>query len=702
MQMPIFKLRSDVHVRPQMFGDQLRYVVEDPSASKFYRIGRREYLIASAMNGSRDLEAAINFAKISAPELGWNEQHIDKAVRWLVSSGLLIKAGDKNASIASRKLSQPRSLDPFFFRIPFVPGSVIESVSKRLTWLFSPLATAISAIVVAVAIWLLLSDFQRFSGFSSQLFVPDRTLYWLVAWLLLKTVHELGHSIACIRMGGTIRSAGIGVMFMMPVPFVDLTDSWRLKSRSARILCSISGILVEMVVASMAVIVCYVSDNQAIQFTAAAIATLGTISTLAFNANPLSRFDGYFVVSDLFNRPNLWTDGQASFSQLCRRPIATLADRSKRLMSIYGGLCLLYRTLIVIGFAVATIVTWHGIGVAIVLLALYLWYLVPVLRARAAARLQPKAEATRGRDVRKISFVAAAAFAVGLLCLLPSPFQPASPGYISYVEPVSVRNESPGFVAEIFAYDGEAVEKGQPLARLENANLMLKRDQCASELATSEGRCRMLRAQGRLAELQAEEANARSQREQLAGFDDEVDKLTICAIQTGRFHSRILRQQLGRFLTQGTVLGTIAQSDRFEVRGSIAQSDIVKMRANIGEQVRVSIEGHPAISGKLVIVLPRGSDELENPTLAALYGGPIPVRVVSQNDGKDKLETKSARFTARIQIPQAESIGLRSGQFCTIRLAYQSESIFSVVNRLRLSLWEWLLKDARDIDGHTI
>ena len=186
MQMPIFKLRDDIRLRPQTFGGQLRYVVEDPVSAKFYRIGRREYLIASAMDGKRDLAQVLQFAKASAPELNWSETHTEKAVRWLAGSGLLITDSEKQTAPAGRKINKPRGVDPFFFRIPFIPGSLMESIARRLTWLFSPFIAAASAIVAAVAVLLLMSDFGRFAAFSSELFVPDRWLFWLIAWLLLR------------------------------------------------------------------------------------------------------------------------------------------------------------------------------------------------------------------------------------------------------------------------------------------------------------------------------------------------------------------------------------------------------------------------------------------------------------------------------------------------------------------------------------
>ncbi len=244
-------------------------------------------------------------------------------IAWLARQGLLLTETSEQSQAQAEPSAGPRpvkpmvptqTLDPFFIRLPLLSGQLAERVAKPLMWLISwPAAVALVGLVFAALVCCYWS--QKFWSLNEKLFVEDGRLWWLVAWFVLKCCHELGHAVAAVSTGSRIRSAGLHLIFLAPVPYVDVTDLWRVTNGRQRVLVSAAGMLAEIMVAAIAVIVALGSSNLQIQYLCAAMATLGTITTLAFNGNPLMKFDGYYILSDYLSRPNLWTEAQTAASE---------------------------------------------------------------------------------------------------------------------------------------------------------------------------------------------------------------------------------------------------------------------------------------------------------------------------------------------------------------------------------------------------
>ncbi|GAG26164.1 unnamed protein product, partial [marine sediment metagenome] len=132
------------------------------------------------------------------------------------------------------------------------------------------------------------------------------------SWLLLgavlavtKVLHELGHAYACKRFGGECHEIGILLLVFTPCMYCDVSDSWLLPSKWKRAAIGAAGIYVETVLASLATFFWWHSDPGLFNFVCLQVMFICSVSTLLFNGNPLMRFDGYYIVSDLLEMPNL-------------------------------------------------------------------------------------------------------------------------------------------------------------------------------------------------------------------------------------------------------------------------------------------------------------------------------------------------------------------------------------------------------------
>ena len=127
----------------------------------------------------------------------------------------------------------------------------------------------------------------------------------LIAYPAVKALHELGHAYAIKRWGGEVHEIGLMFLVFMPVPYVDASDSLSFPSKWKRAFVASAGILVEALLAAIAMIVWESAESGMVRAFAFNVMLIGGVSTLFFNGNPLLRFDGYYVLSDIIEIPNL-------------------------------------------------------------------------------------------------------------------------------------------------------------------------------------------------------------------------------------------------------------------------------------------------------------------------------------------------------------------------------------------------------------
>src|SRR5262249_19276082 len=191
---------------------------------------------------------------------------------------------------------------------------IVETLYPFCRWIFAPLTVAFWCLLIASAAGLILLEFgsfrERLPDFST--FFNFRTATWFAfALIVTKALHELGHALTCRHFGGACREFGVLLLLFMLTLFCDVSDAWRLPSRWQRILVSAAGMLVELVLASIATWLWWFSEPGMLNAICLRIMFLCSVSTIVFNANPLLRYDGYYILSDLLDVPNLWFESRA-------------------------------------------------------------------------------------------------------------------------------------------------------------------------------------------------------------------------------------------------------------------------------------------------------------------------------------------------------------------------------------------------------
>ncbi len=687
---PLPALRRDLRFTPHVQKAHVWYAVEDPQTGRFSKLGRDEYLAAIEMDGNRT--AAEVFSRIG--ENGVESKLTVTAIvalsQWLAGVGLL-QLPNRTISNAPKVGSAQIVWDPLNARFPLIKGSWVERIAQALQPLVSPIAVLGVSILAAFALIVLILNWEVYWTRSEKLFVAEGRMWWLAAWLLLKTIHECGHAVTAVRAGCQIRSAGISFIFFAPVPFIDVSDLWSIPNRWQRILVSSGGILFEMTVAAICVFVAISTSHDSLAYFACAVATTGTVTTLIFNANPFVRFDGYFILADLVHRPNLWMDGQAAARNLARRiflPFARSGERNSAVMTAYGLACWFSRVVTMIGFAMWAVLVWQELGILLVAWAGYAWFLAPWWKSNAAARTRlGQPWTTYLWQSRAWASPSALLVVVIVSSIVPSPIQPLIPGMVDFEEPTIVRSQSEGFLDEVHAQELSEVRTGELLAVFRNDQLKFQVDAKRIEVAETRESISVYLAKSEINNAQAEKAKLAALEDQLKQLEQNIANLEVRATADGIVVHSDLSKQIGRFFRPGEPLLVIADPGRLEVKLMAGQAEQDLLSRTVGRQLRLIGLNSQRYSGLVSEVDVRGTDKLDEPALSANYGGPITVKLNHTGDAAKGMVLAAPRFEVTVQVPDAKGRFV-PGQLAWGYLPLSNKTVAGMFHKWLLQKWE--------------
>ena len=273
---------------------------------------------------------------------------------------------------------------------------------------------------------------------SREVFAPSNWIWLLAGWIFLKVAHELAHGTVCTKYGGHVRESGILFVVMAPLAYVDVTSTWQFRSRWQRIYTAAAGMHIELLIASIATLIWSPTDESQLNHVCVNLVLMSSVTTLLFNANPLMKFDGYYILSDLTGIPNLSVAGQKFLRALAQRvflgvPLQRLPNSPGRaaIIRIYAVLAFLWRITITVSLTVAASLLFHGAGIVLAGLAIVMWPLVPTFQLLKYLIFgRPGEQPNRIRFV--LTFGSMVAVITSILMLVPWPGALRSPAIVAY------------------------------------------------------------------------------------------------------------------------------------------------------------------------------------------------------------------------------------------------------------------------------
>lgn len=692
------ELRGELRFRPQGPGSDRHFVIEDPIRNKFFRAGEKECLFLRSLTGRRSVNQVA--AELAAAGTEYTEPELISICQWLIQNNLVNGfphaanlLTHQAANLAKQKLIG--SLNPICFkwRLPN-PDPLIRKIEPYSRWLFSPAVAVVWLIASLVSCWILWTRWEQVQDTSQGILAPHQWLCLLGIWVALKVIHELAHGVACRMFGGEVKEAGVLLLLFTPLAYVDVTSCWRFHCKRQRMIVAAAGMYVELFVAFLGLIAwAQLPSGQCADFCFQVFMT-GSITTLLFNANPLMRFDGYYLLSDALNIPNLYSKGMAWFADRLRgwilgtRPSPAICPAAERLtVACYGILAFVWKLLISVGLIIAASVLFDGLGLILGLIGTLWWIGLPLGKQLQLAFGKQAPAINRVRLT--ISMAAITLFGVLLFTLLRGPAIQSAPAVVQFKNEAILRAESDGFIEQIFVRNGELVASGTKLIQLRNRTLEAELRKLSQLIEEATIQARIYRQDSEIDKAQAEQEKRAGLLKQRREKQRQVDAMTVVAPISGIVFHPDLEHRTGSFAVQGDILVTVADPRQKKVLLSVDQANLKSLQSSIGAEFQLVIPGVPLLKAELARINPRASDRPSHLELCAAYGGPIPVKQVAtkQGEGETGFQLLSPRFTAELELLQTDSDQLYAGQRGRALFRCHSQSLGAF---LFLQIESWL------------
>ncbi|RUT30262.1 hypothetical protein EMQ25_13180 [Arsenicitalea aurantiaca] len=460
--------------------------------------------------------------------------------------GLLLpleRRAEGYAPIAQPGLLMRTLKNPLFARFSFFnPDPLIERLAPLAHLLFSPPALIAWLAMVGFGVYLAIGNWDELFAYGATHALAPGSLVWMaVLFPLVKLLHELGHALACKRWGGEVRDFGTSLLVFMPIPFVDCSDSAFFVRRRQRIAVAAAGMMVEFVLAFGALIVWLVSTDDFVRLIAFNTMVLTSITTIAFNANPLLRFDAYYILSELIGMDNLGTRAQALIGGLSRRiflgdanaPAIMPPPGERIVLLLYGLGSTAYKFFIVFFVVINVFPRFFVFGVVLAAWGAMSMIVLPLAKqARTTADYLKKADgAVR---VKVLTRAAIGLVLLGGLLLVPLPYAVVADGAVRLPPESVLRSGGAGIVTALPRGVAGEVAAGEPLVLLDNPLLHAELNARRAGRVSQERRYEALLASN-MAEAGLLAAELAFAAEDIASAEDAVARLVVAAPATGRF-----------------------------------------------------------------------------------------------------------------------------------------------------------------------
>ena len=468
----ILQLRKDLLFYQREGKPAVQWIVKDPVGFNHFLFSEEEFFLLQLFDGSRTLDQIRKTWQAEFKTRSLSQKQLLKTVHRLLADNLLStdqfgygkRLREHRNKAAARQFRASLS-SPYLARIGSVnPKTILELLELPARFLFHPFTIASILVLSAISLAFFIGHFEHVSqraGAMAGLFSYKNLVAIFVVAAIVKIFHELGHALACRRFGGDCFEIGLLLIAFFPTLYCDVSDSWTFKEKWKRILVAFAGIYVEIILALIASI-CWITTNPGFANTMFFnIAIMCSINSLLINGNPLLKYDGYYVASDLFNQPNLASRSRKQLLKLLNNVV--FQNRSSLPIEFglcaYGFLSLLYRLLVVLVILSGLYLLMDSAGFGQLAGAIVLGVLVLMMSRNIHV------SSTISLKRIRTSFIVCTLLAVVAACFMPLPTYVRC-SFLVEPELSSIAYAPRDGILRIHANSYEYVEKGQLLAEV--------------------------------------------------------------------------------------------------------------------------------------------------------------------------------------------------------------------------------------------
>ena len=518
---------------------------------KYFRLREPEYIVIQELYGQTSYSALKALLTVKFPESTIQMEMVQHLVVNFHRNGLLVSDATGQAKPLVKKRNKELQQKAvgllssiISIRFPgYDPERLLNWIYPKCRWFFTTWFTFVVVATCLAAVTLVLSNLEEFYSklpdFQS-FFAVDNILFMGFILIFTKTIHEFGHGLMCKHFGGECHEIGFMFLVLMPAMYCNTSDSWILPNRWHRIAIGAAGMYVEIFMAAVCTFIWWFTHPCWLHYFCLNLMFISSFSTIVFNLNPLLRYDGYYMLSDLLEIPNLSQKSKSAFLSTLRvnllgmEPInqRQLPQRNIEVFAIYSVLSFVYRWVVMIAIFWFLTQVFEPFGLAplghlVIAISLIGMVVVPCFKL-CKFFLYPG----RTREVKKarLAFTTLALLTlVAFVCFFKFPHYVGANFVLQHKDPQKVMVVQSGNLASLLVKPGDVVEPGQTLAVLENLSMELE----------LEG------LNGRLAQLKTDLTGYQLTRNQFLDSNTKIEE-TIAAIADAEEQIRVKQQQASR------------------------------------------------------------------------------------------------------------------------------------------------------------
>ncbi|MBP0484426.1 hypothetical protein [Sagittula salina] len=628
-------LRRSVLVRLNEYRRERWYVYYDPGHNGFYRARPETHDVIRRLTPDRTLREIWQEMVRTTPETAPGQEDFFDIVTALYRGNLLHVEGtvdearllDRAVTKKKKPVAQQLS-QLLFFRIPlWDPEPFLDRNRAVFDRLYSAPAVAVVALLFLWAGYTFVLNADRAFAQSRGILQANNLVWLFLATFASHALHELSHAALCKRFGGHVRQMGVMLLIFTPLPYADVTASWSFRDPLKRAMVGAAGMYVDLVTCALATLFWAYSPPGMANEMALNLMFVTAAYTFVFNANPLMRFDGHYILSDLVAIPNLHQAAQRQWQAEARRlllgeplPVRSRVSGRRRvfLVTFYVA-AWVYRTLVMIGIVTFVADQYYGLGLVGAAAIAYSSFLQPLFKL--VKPLTDRSFIARHRTP-VLRILGVVALLVAALTLVPVPDSRRLEGVIEAARRTVVVATVEGEITTLPDRSGAEVTEGALLLGLRNPDLHDRAAEIAAALQSNAARETQARANGGFALAAIAEERRELENRQAENAQDRA-RLTQVAPHDGTWVMGKRAFHPGNWVTKGEPVGTLIDERGLKFLGVLQQGAAYGIGTLTPDRVSLRIEGQRGteVAVDALTIVPWSQKDLPSAALTPMGGG---------------------------------------------------------------------------------
>ena len=646
------------------------WMVQDPVNNRFFRIGWIDFemLLRWTIGSPKGVADAVS----AQTTLEVDETDVHSLVAFLDQHNLLrANTPELVDRLCLRARQSQKSTyewllhNYLFFRVPLIrPQEWLMALMPWVAWIFTKTTAWVVVALSLIGLFLAVRDWSAFTSTVVDHMTLSGIAGYLVALIFSKALHEVGHAVTATRYGVRVAHMGVAMLVMFPMLYTDTSESWKLSRARQRLAIASAGILVELAIAGLATLAWSLAPDGGFKNAMFFLATTSWLLTLLVNASPFMRFDGYFILTDILDFPNLHERSGALARTWLRRTLLgfnepwpeQLHDKQGAMLISFALATWIYRLVVFFGIALLVYFFFFKVLGIFLMVVELVWFIAKPVWTEIRVWRERKSE------IRSSRMILAVLLLVSVLLAAVIPWQTGIHGY-GWMHPERQLVVYSPLAGRLIALPSAGpVTQGQILFSLESPDLLLA-EQRASGLADARGRELMgltglQDGEERRAQVTSQQDKFRAEANLYVG---EQSRLKLVAPFSGVLVDLDPQLTNGVWIQPRQPLANVVDPASWVVEAFISEDSVDRVRVGDLARVHLGLNSISVLQGRVQEVDSSRTTVLPHSMLDAKAGGPIATLISTGDERRQERVSKNAIYRVKIALdskPQGQQMQL--------------------------------------------